>query len=178
MAERTHKPITSVETVTVLENGDLHELCDATEVAIEDGGGFGWLKPPARKVLEDYWRGVMLIPERVLIIGRIDGVVAASCQIVRPPKNNEAQRFACQLTTFLVAPWARGHGLAPGMLEEAEAFSRSEGYKMITLDVRSTQESAIRRYEGAGFIRFGTNPKYAHVNGKDIPGYYYYKEVK
>ena len=90
MAERTHKPITSVETVTVLENGDLHELCDATEVAIEDGGGFGWLKPPARKVLEDYWRGVMLIPERVLIIGRIDGVVAASCQIVRPPKNNEA----------------------------------------------------------------------------------------
>jgi ribosomal protein S18 acetylase RimI-like enzyme len=178
MAERTHKPTTSVETVTVLENGDLHELCDATEVAIEDGGGFGWLKPPARKVLEDYWRGVMLIPERVLIIGRIDGVVAASCQIVRPPKNNEAQRFACQLTTFFVAPWARGHGLAPGMLEEAEAFSRSEGYKMITLDVRSTQESAIRRYEGAGFIRFGTNPKYAYVNGKDIPGYYYYKEVK
>ena len=178
MPETTRKPIISVETITNLENGDLHELCDATEVAIEDGGGFGWLKPPPRKLLEDYWRGVMLIPERVLIVGRIDGVVASSCQIVRPPKNNEAQKFTCQLTTFFVAPWARGHGLAPGMLDEAEAFSRSEGFKTITLDVRATQDSAIRRYEGAGYTRFGTHPKYALVDGDYIPGYYYFKEIK
>lgn len=176
MSER--KPITSVETVSQIQNGDLHELCEATEAAIEDGGGFGWIEIPARKTLEDYWRGVMLIPERVLIIGRIDGVVASSCQIVRPPKNNEAQRYACQLTTFFVAPWARGHGLAPMMLEEAEAFSRSEGYSMINLDVRSTQESAIRRYEGAGYIHFATHPKYAYVNGEYVSGNYYFKEIK
>jgi ribosomal protein S18 acetylase RimI-like enzyme len=178
MSSSERSPKTSVETVSVLENGDLHELCDATEAAIEDGGGFGWLKPPSRKVLEDYWRGVMLIPERVLIVGRVDGVVSSSCQIVRPPKNNEAQSFACQLTTFFVAPWARGFGLAPLMLEEAEAFSRTEGYQMINLDVRSTQESAIRRYEGAGFVHFGTNPKYALVDGKYVSGYFYYKEIK
>ena len=175
MSKRT--PSTSVEKLSSFEVGDLHELCDATEAAIEEGGGFGWLKPPARKVLEDYWKGVMLIPERELIIGRIDGVVASSCQLVRPTKNNEAQSFSCQLTTFFVAPWARGHGLAPLMLDEAEAFSRSEGYKLINLDVRATQESAIRRYEGAGFVHFGTNPKYALVNGEYVPGYYYYKEV-
>lgn len=175
MSKRT--PSTSVEKLSSFEVGDLYELCDATETAIEEGGGFGWLKPPARKVLEDYWKGVMLIPERELIIGRIDGVVASSCQLVRPTKNNEAQSFSCQLTTFFVAPWARGHGLAPLMLDEAEAFSRSEGYKLINLDVRATQESAIRRYEGAGFVHFGTNPKYALVNGEYVPGYYYYKEV-
>lgn len=178
MTPSTRKPNTSVEMLSAIENGDLHELCDATEAAIEDGGGFGWLKPPSRKLLEDYWKGVMLIPERVLIIGRIDGVIAASCQIVRPPKNNEAQSFACQLTTFFVAPWARNHGLAPMMLDEAEAFSKTQGYQMINLDVRATQESAIRRYQGAGYVHFGTNPKYALVDGEYVPGYYYYKEIK
>lgn len=177
MATKDRKPTTSVETISKLENGDMHELCDATEAAIESGGGFGWLNPPARKVLEDYWKGVVLIPERELVVGRIDGVVASSCQIVRPPKNNEAQSFACQLTTFFVAPWARGLGLAPMMLDEVELFLRSEGYRMINLDVRATQEHAIRRYEGAGFVRYGTNPKYAMVGGEFVPGYFYYKEI-
>lgn len=171
------QPLTSVETIIRLDRGDLHELCDATEAAIKDGGGFGWLAVPARSVLEDYWRGVMLIPERQVIIGRVDGVVAASCQVVRPPRNNEAQAFACQLTTFFVAPWARGFGLAPKMLTEVEAMARSEGYRLINLDVRATQQRAIQRYEAAGFIRFGEHQKYALVDGEYVSGYYYYKEV-
>jgi ribosomal protein S18 acetylase RimI-like enzyme len=156
----------------------MQELCDATEAAIEDGGGFGWLKIPSRKVLEDYWKGVLLIPERELIVGRIDGVIASSCQLVRPARNNEAQNFSFQLTTFFVTPWARGHGLAPMMLDEAEAFARGSGFSMISLDVRATQESAIRRYEAAGYVRFGTHPRYALVNGEYIPGYFYYKDIK
>ena len=171
-------PNTSVETIRDLSNGDLQELCDATEAAIESGGGFGWLSPPPRKTLQDYWNGVLLIPERELIVGRIDGVIASSCQIVRPPRNNEAQRFTCHLNTFFVAPWARGNGLAPLMLDEAEAFARTEGFNMINLDVRSTQTDAIRRYEAAGYIRFGTHPQYAYADGEYVTGFYYYKEVK
>ena len=178
MAISTRKPSISVEKMESLTIGDLHELCDATETAIEDGGGFGWLELPARKTLEDYWKGVMIIPERELIIGRIDGVVASSCQIVLPPKNNEAQSFACHLTTFFVAPWARGHGLATMMLGEVEAYSRSSGFQMVNLDVRSTQTSAIKRYESAGYTKFGTNPKYALVDGVYVSGNYYYKEIK
>src|SRR5256885_5362883 len=26
--------------------------------------GFGWLKPPPGQVLENYWKGVLLVPER------------------------------------------------------------------------------------------------------------------
>ena len=179
MTSKTERqPVTSVETIRNLTNGDMQELCDATEAAIEDGGGFGWLKIPPRKLLEDYWRGVLLIPERELIVGRIDGVIAASCQLAQPPRNNEAQGFACQLSTFFVTPWARGHGLAPLMLDEAEAYARSQGFGMINLDVRSTQESAIRRYEAAGYIRLGTHPKYARVNDEYISGYFYYKEIE
>ncbi len=45
----------------------------------------------ARDVMETYWRGVLLVPERTLFVGRLDGVIAGSAQLVRPPRNNEAQ---------------------------------------------------------------------------------------
>ena len=63
-----------------LNKVDLQELCDATEDAITAGGGFGWIFPPSFKKLEDYWRGVLLIPERILILGRLDTVIAGSVQ--------------------------------------------------------------------------------------------------
>ena len=91
MAQDNRKPITAVETVKNLNAADVIELCDAAIGIIESGGGFGWITPPPRNVLEDYWKDIMLIPERELIIGRIDGVVGASCQILRPPRNNEAR---------------------------------------------------------------------------------------
>ena len=50
-------PVVSVEQVESLEDADLAELCDAAEVAILDGGGFGWLSPPPREVMERMGRG-------------------------------------------------------------------------------------------------------------------------
>ena len=119
---RDHVAKLSVETADQLTTRDVHELCDAAEEAILAGGGFGWLSPPPKSVMEDYWRGVQMIPERHLIIARLDKVIAGSCQIVRPPRNNEAQQFSCQLTTFFVAPWARGHGLAQMIVATRLAF--------------------------------------------------------
>ncbi|MGB2252102.1 MAG: GNAT family N-acetyltransferase, partial [Candidatus Puniceispirillaceae bacterium] len=99
---RDHIAKLSVEMVDQLTERDIHELSDAAEAAILVGGGFGWLSPPPKSVMEDYWRGVQMIPDRHLILARLDKVIAGSCQIVRPPKNNEAQKFSCQLTTFFV----------------------------------------------------------------------------
>ena len=45
-----------------LNKVDLQELCDATEEAIIGGGGFGWISPPSLKMLQNYWKGVLLIP--------------------------------------------------------------------------------------------------------------------
>jgi ribosomal protein S18 acetylase RimI-like enzyme len=174
---RDHIAKLSVETVDQLTERDIHELSDAAEVAILAGGGFGWLLPPPKSVMEDYWRGVQMIPDRHLILARLDKVIAGSCQIVRPPKNNEAQKFACQLTTFFVAPWARGHGLAQMIVAEAEALAKSEGFLMINLDVRATQDRAIQSFEARNFKRYATNDHYAKVDGAYVPGYYYHKEL-
>ena len=75
----------SVETVDQLTERDINELSDAAESAILSGGGFGWLSPPPKSVMEDYC-GVQMIPDRHLIIVRLDKVIAGSCQITRPPK--------------------------------------------------------------------------------------------
>ena len=166
-----------IESIQKLKFGDLDDLCDATESAITEGGGFGWIEVPSRKVLENYWRGVLTIPERELIIGRLDNVVAGSCQLIKPSKNNEAQKNSCSLTTFFLAPWARGYGITPELIKFAENLAKNKGYNVITLDVRETQKRAIEIYEQNGFIKFGENPFYATVSKKFVKGYYYYKQL-
>jgi len=171
------KPIITVELVSQLPPGDLQDLCDATDSAIEAGGGFGWLKLPARETLERYWQGVLTMPARIMFVARLDGVICGSIQLVFPAKNNEAQSLSVQLTANFIAPWARGHGLARMMIEAAEDKAREEGAAVINLDVRETQEAAIKLYENMGYINFGTHPFYARVEGKSVKGCYYYKVI-
>ncbi len=116
----------SVERVTRYAGTDLDDLCEATESAIVEGGGFGWLKAPPRQVLENYWKGMLLVPERRLVVGRLDGVIAGSVQLSRAPRNNEAQAFAGTITALFVAPWARGRGIGRGILIEIERLAREE----------------------------------------------------
>jgi len=165
----------AIHRATKLTERELNELCEAAEAAIADGGGFGWLTVPRRDKLEKYWQGVLLVPERELYVTRLDDVVCGSAQLQRPARNNEAQAFAAQLTTSFVAPWARGHGLARGLIMTVERAAREAGFKMLTLDVRVTQTAAIHLYESLGFVRWGTNPRYAWVDGKFIAGHYYQK---
>ncbi len=156
---------------------DLHDLCDAADAAIRDGGGFGWVVPPPREVMERFWRGVLIVPERILFIGRLDGVIAGSAQLIRPPRNNEAQAHACQLTTAFVAPWARGHKLARSLTLAVEGEARRLGFRILNLDVRETQQAALAMYESLGFRRWGTHPYYACVDGKPVAGHYYFKDL-
>ncbi len=166
-----------VERLTQYSGTDLDDLCEATESAIVEGGGFGWIKPPPRQVLENYWKGMLLIPERRLVVGRLDGVIAGSAQLSRAPRNNEAQAFAGTLTGAFVAPWARGHGLARRIVLEIEQLARELGLVVLNLDLRATQEAAIGLYESMGYHRWGTHPVYAFVDDRIVPGHYYYKRL-
>jgi RimJ/RimL family protein N-acetyltransferase len=161
--------------VTQLSDNDIDDLCDAAADAITEGGGFGWLKPPPRHVMEAFWRGVLLVPERMLVVGRLDGTIAGSAQLQRPPRNNEAQAHSCWLTTSFVAPWARGHGLSHAITEAVEIAALEAGYKTLNLDVRETQARAIEIYTARGYVHWGTNPRYARVGGKFVAGLYFYK---
>jgi len=170
-------PKKSVEPLESFAGTDLEDLCDAAEDAIKAGGGFGWLAAPPRHIMEAYWRGVLLVPERRLFVARLDGTICGSAQLSRPPRNNEAQAFAAQLTSNFIAPWARGHGLARRIVLVVEDAARAAGFATLNLDVRATQEAAIQLYESLGYVRWGTHPAYARVDGKAIPGHFYFKRL-
>ena len=170
-------PTLTVTLAGELRRGDLVDLCDATDEAIRDGIGFGWVRPPSDQRLEAYWKGVLIVPERDLFIGRLDGTVAGSVQLLKPPPNFEAGIFSASIDTHFVVPWARGHGLAKMLLEAAEQGARESGLSVMRLDVRETQTRAIAVYEGCDYRRWGTLKKYHMVDGELIAGYFYVKDL-
>jgi ribosomal protein S18 acetylase RimI-like enzyme len=176
---KIQKPKTtpSVELITALTQNDINDLCDATDEAIQAGGGFGWLHLPSQDILERYWQGVITVPTRLLFVARLDGVICGTAQLILPAPNNEAQAHAVQLTTTFMSPWARGQGLSRMLLDKVESTALERGYKIINLDVRDTQKAAIALYESHGYQLCGTHPHYAEVDGKKIGGRYYYKEL-
>jgi len=169
--------VPSVERLDALSPADLNDLCDATDAAIEGGGGFGWLHLPARDMLERYWQGVIAMPARILMVARLDGVICGTCQLWKPPVNNEAQAHTVQLTTNFITPWARGHGLSKRLVQKAEETAKEEGFAVINLDVRETMVRAIEVYEGLGYIKFGTHPYYVRTEDQILKGFYYYKVI-
>ena len=165
----------AVERVEAFTEEDLHALCEATHAAILEGGGFGWVRPPERRSLEAYFRGLMLVPERQVFVARLNHTIVGSAQLVRPPRNNEAQAFSAQLMHSFIAPYARGHGLARLLTLRVEEAARAMKFQVLNLDVRETQQAAIRLYESLGYHRWGEHPLYARVRGKNVRGLFYYK---
>ncbi|MFZ4125603.1 MAG: GNAT family N-acetyltransferase [Rickettsiales bacterium] len=168
----------SVEKLTAFRGSDLSDLCQATEDAITDGIGFNWLTPPMRDVLEAYWKGVLVVPSRTLFGGRLDSTLAASIQLVRPTKSKETSAFSCEIEAHFVAPWARGHGLAKSLLEHAEREAAKDGFSIIRLSVRETQERALQIYRESGYTEWGSLPYYEFVNANMVAGHYFYKKLE
>lgn len=172
------KSVPSVELVSALTSNDLNDLCDATDEAIKAGGGFGWVHLPSREILERYWQGVVTMPTRFLFVSRLDGVICGTATLILPTSNNEAQSHAAHLTANFVVPWARGQGLSKMLLTKVENVAKDRGIKVINLDVRESQEAAIKLYETSGYTQCGAHPYYAEVDGQPVAGRYYYKSLK
>ena len=70
IANPKEKITIKVEQLKLLSNLDLADLCNITEQAIRAGGGFGWLKTPPRQTLNKYWKGLLLVQNRILLVGQ------------------------------------------------------------------------------------------------------------
>lgn len=170
--------VTRVEKLTEFRHADLAELVQATEDAIRDGIGFNWVIPPGKDVLESYYKGVLLVSQRVLFAARLDGTLVGSVQLVKPGANKETTSFSAQLEGHFIAPWARGHGLAKQLVEAAEREARSQGFSLLKLSVRKTQEAAMQLYEDMGYKFWGELPYYEIVNAQMVAGKFYYKNLE
>jgi ribosomal protein S18 acetylase RimI-like enzyme len=168
----------SVERITSFKGSDLSDMAQATEDAIRDGIGFHWVSPPTHETMEAYWKGVLMVPERTLFGGRLDGHLVASIQLVRPSRSKETSAFAAQIEGHFVAPWARGHGLAKALLEAAEREAAKQGFSTLKLDVRATQSKAITLYRESGYLEWGVLPNYEFVSGSMVSGHFFYKQLR
>jgi len=167
-----------IEAIEEFEQSDLDDLCEAAEEAIKDGNGFGWLKPPRRNVQEAFWRGVLMVPVRELYCARFESRIVGSGQLLKPFSNNEASGHIAQIATFFIAPYARGYGLAAGLLAVIEKSAREQGFKILEVDVRETQSAAISLIENAGYERWAVKKKYAYNGDKYVDGYFYKKDLE
>lgn len=177
LAQKNVTPVVTTEIIDSLSEADLSDLCEITESSIEAGGGFGWIKCPPRQTLERYWYGVLMVPERHLMVARLDGVICGAVQISEPSRHNQAQSFAVNVLANFVAPWARGHHIGAQLMRTAEDLAVEKGYGLMQLDVRETQTTAIEIYENLGYKRWGENPHYAYVHGRFVTGYFYSKTI-
>ena len=60
-------------------------------------------------------------------------------------------------------------------MEAVHLQAKKANFRVINLSVRDTQDAADKLYESHGYIRWGTNPKYALVDGTLVAGHFYYK---
>lgn len=172
------RPKIKVSHMTEIGPVDMNDLCEATEAAIKSGGGFGWVKMPSREVLERFWKGVVLVPNRDLFVGRVDGTIAGTAQLIRQPSNNEAQKFSAKIISVFVSPWARRFGLAENIMAEVEKFAKKNKIEVLRLDVRETQTEAIDLFKKCDYEQWGVNPYYGKVDGKIVQGVYLQKYLK
>ncbi len=169
----------SVNKLEKYKSGDIDELIRATKDAIKAGMGFGWVVEPNEKKLKDFWKGILLVPNRILFVGRLNGSIVGSIQLVKPLSNNEAAAFRISIDTHFVATWARGYGIARSLIENAEEEAKQLGFTHVLLDVRETQKRAIKIYEQMNYIRWGSLPNYHKIkSNKMVLGHFYYKYLE
>ncbi|HEY3447860.1 MAG TPA: ribosomal protein S18-alanine N-acetyltransferase [Myxococcales bacterium] len=64
-------------------------------------------------------------------------------------------------------PAERGRGIARALLDECFAQGKAKGAHLATLEVRRSNESALRLYDRYGFRRVGVRPNYYADEGED-----------
>jgi DNA-binding MarR family transcriptional regulator/ribosomal protein S18 acetylase RimI-like enzyme len=126
----------------------------------------------AQVILQEYYESVNVVVRdkpgavQTIIDTTASGVWLAylgkevvGCVVLRRleflPKSSECKRL-------YVKPWARGRGLADGLLDAQEIYAREEGVEWIYLDSYDDLRAAIALYERRGYERcerYNDNPQ-------------------
>ena len=167
---------TAVERVAGLSDWDLTMLVRAAEAAIAEGRA-NWTRSPGQSALEKFFRGVMLAPHRDLFVARLDGRVVGALQLVQPPPLSETGPYSGELTSFFIAPTARGHGLARALIEIAEERARALSLKLLDVSVRADREAAQSLIRSLGYKRWALKSHYAYAGGGFIAGAFFTKDL-
>ncbi|MXV44939.1 1-(5-phosphoribosyl)-5-[(5-phosphoribosylamino)methylideneamino]imidazole-4-carboxamide isomerase [Saccharibacter sp. 17.LH.SD] len=166
-----------VERVTTpLSEEDMDALIEATTAAIIDGGVFNWRYPPGRLVLERFFEGLLLVPERELFVVRHhDGIICGAALLAHPAFRSELHSPKACLSALFIAPYARGQGLGEALITVLLERARKHGAKVVNCELRENQQTDIQLLTRLGFCHWGTHPYYARIGGQTVRGLFFSK---
>ena len=144
---------------------------------VQDGASVGFLAPVQAATAGKYWKGVFdsLGAGRMLWVAESGGLIVGSVQLELCAKENGLHRAEVQ--KLFVLPSHRGRGIARRLMDELEAFARSQGRSLLVLDTLAGS-GAEAVYRKLGWLRAGEIPHFAADPwGKLFPTVYYYKEI-
>jgi ribosomal protein S18 acetylase RimI-like enzyme len=106
-------------------------------------------------------------PPHIHLVAETDGAVAGYVRL-KPPTSLPENVHVIEVAGLAVAPAARRRGVATALLAAAGRRARTQGASKLSLRVLSTNETAIRLYERAGFQREGVLRGEFLINGQYV----------
>jgi GNAT superfamily N-acetyltransferase len=103
--------------------------------------------------LLDHWAAILNNPALHYIVARADGKVVSTCALTIVPNLTRSARPYGLIENVVTHPGYRRRGIGTQVLEYALAIAWNQNCYKVMLMTGSKQESTMRFYEGAGFVR-------------------------
>lgn len=122
------------------------------------GGSVHFMDPAPADQAQAYWREALADEGRVVLGGFVDGRLEGTVTLYLDTPPN--QPFRAEIWKLMVAPAARGQGIARALMVEAERLAAARGRTLLNLDT-AVEGGASELYESLGWVRAGVIPDYA-----------------
>ncbi|MCD7752030.1 MAG: ribosomal protein S18-alanine N-acetyltransferase [Lachnospiraceae bacterium] len=123
------------------------EETDVPDVAAIEAASFSepWSEASFRQILKR--------EDALYLTAVSDGCIAGMCGLLIGP-------YEAEVFNVAVSPQFRGQGIAGRMFAELLRRGGERGVRNFTLEVRVSNQAAIRLYEKNGFVREGIRPRF------------------
>jgi ribosomal protein S18 acetylase RimI-like enzyme len=140
-------------------------IATLSEILIEvvaNGGSVSFMHPLSPDTAAEFWARSLACADagrRVVLGATINGAMAGTVTLdLDTPQNQPHRADIAKLMTRLRH---RGHGVARGLMLEAEAIAVAKGRRLLTLDT-AEEDGAAGLYEALGYEFAGAIPGYAY----------------
>lgn len=106
-------------------------------------------------------------PDDHFILGAFDADGAMLGAVVCERESQLKKRHEAALVGMIIAPEVRSRGIGKALLSEFDALVRKlPGLEQVVLSVTASHATAVKLYEGAGFERYGLQPRAIKLDGQ------------
>ncbi len=99
-------------------------------------------------------------PDDHFILGAFDAGGAMLGAVVCEREARLKKRHEAELVGMIIAPAMRQRGIGKALLKEFDTLVRKlPGLEQVVLGVTADHAAAVKLYEGAGFVRYGLQPR-------------------